>query len=197
MKMQAIAICMALVLVQFATCAFAETALLQPGDNLVVEGVPKPALALVDEVNKYTEFRNAVLGSWHPREKRMLITTRFADTRQIHMVNAPAGARTQLTFFKDNVSGPRFQPTAGDYFIFSKDNGGNEFYQLYRYDFSDQSITLITDGKSRNTGPVFSHAGDRVAYGSTRRNSNDVDIYVVDPKDPKSNHMLVQLEGGP
>jgi len=169
---------------------------LQPGDNLVIENVPRPPLPLVDEVNRYTEFRTAAFSSWHPREKQILISTRFADTKQVHLVKSPAGARTQLTFFRENAVAPIFQPVTGEYFIFGKDKGGDEFYQLYRYDFSDQSITLLTDGKSRNTGPVFSHGGGHVAYGSTRRNGSDVDIYVVAPKNPKSDRMLAQLQGG-
>jgi len=80
--------------------------------------------------------------------------------------------------------------------VFSKDIGGGEFFQLYRYDFSTGDTTLLTDGKSRNTDPVWSYAGDKLAYGSTRRTGNDVDLYVIDPANPKSDHLLAQLNGG-
>ena len=33
-------------------------------------------------------------------------------------------------------------------------------------------------------------------YGSTRRTGNDVDLWIVDPNEPKSDKLLVQLEGG-
>src|SRR5262249_32670806 len=79
---------------------------------------------------------------------------------------------------------------------FSKDVGGGEFYQIYRYDNASGDITLLTDGKSRNTGPVFNYQGDKIVYGSTRRTGNDVDLYVMNPDDPKSDHMLAQLQGG-
>src|SRR4029077_15895162 len=36
----------------------------------------------------------------------------------------------------------------------------------------------------------------RIAYGSTRRDGNDVDIWIMDPADPKTDHMLAKLEGG-
>src|SRR5262249_19624662 len=96
----------------------------------------------------------------------------------------------------DAVFNAKYQPTAGSYFIFSKDVGGGEFFQFYRYDFSTNDIALITDGKSRNTDFVWSHAGDRIAFGSTRRNGNDVDLYTLDPTDLRSNHMLAQMGGG-
>src|SRR4051812_22517908 len=74
-----------------------------PGDNLVVEGVPKIPTSLADDLDRYTEMRGATLADWHPTRREMLISTRFADASQIHSVKFPGGARTQLTFYKDSV----------------------------------------------------------------------------------------------
>jgi Tol biopolymer transport system component len=126
----------------------------------------------------------------------MLISTRFADTSQIHLVKMPGGARTQLTFYTDRVDGARYSPMKDDVFVFSKDVGGGEFFQLYRYEASTGDVTLLTDGKSRNVDPVWAHAGERLVYGSTRRNGNDVDLWGIDPANPKSDHMLAPLQGG-
>jgi dipeptidyl aminopeptidase/acylaminoacyl peptidase len=167
-----------------------------PGDNLVVEGVPPIPATLPEEVRRYTEFRSASLASWHPVRREMLISTRFGDTPQVHLVKMPGGARTQLTFFPERVAGAAFRPKTGDAFVFSKDVGGNEFFQLYRYDLATGDVTLLTDGKSRNTDPLWSHDGTRLVYGSTRRNHKDVDLYTVNPSDPKSDRQLMQLEGG-
>ena len=168
-----------------------------PTDNLVVEGVPKIPAALAEEAGRYAEFRAAGFASWHPTRPEMLVITRFADTYQVHRVRAPGADRTQLTFFKDNVfSGIAYDPRGGDSFLFAKDRAGDEFYQLYRYDFADGRIALVTDGKSRNTGSLWSYAGNRLVYGSTRRNGKDVDLYVVDPRDPSSDRRLADLSGG-
>jgi dipeptidyl aminopeptidase/acylaminoacyl peptidase len=167
-----------------------------PGDNLVVEGIPRIPTRLVDEVNRYTEFRLAGIAGWHPIKREMLIVTRFADTYQVHLVKFPGGARTQLTFFKDSVHGATFQPTKGDYFVYGKDSGGNENYQKYRYDFATGASTLLTDGQSRNTGGLWSNAGDLFVYSSNRRNGKDVDLWVMNPADPKSDRLLAQLKGG-
>jgi dipeptidyl aminopeptidase/acylaminoacyl peptidase len=126
----------------------------------------------------------------------MLITTRFADTPQVHLIKMPGGERRQLTFFPDRVGAASFQPTRGDFFVFLKDVGGGEFFQIYRYDLATGSVTLVTDGKSRNLLGAWSHKGDRLAYTSTRRNGRDTDIYVVDPADAKSDRRLAEVEGG-
>ncbi|MBA2341803.1 MAG: S9 family peptidase [Pyrinomonadaceae bacterium] len=186
----------ALALLLCAANLFAQGGVLTPGDNLVVEGVPPIPTQLVERINRYSEFRSAGLASWHPSRREMIISTRFADTAQAHLVKFPGGARTQLTFFPDTVGGASFQKRAGNYFIFSKAIGGNEFFQLYRYDFSNGEVTLLTDGKSRNTGGAWSNSGDLIAYGSTRRTGKDVDIYVMNPADPKTDRRLLTLEGG-
>ncbi|MBZ5630195.1 MAG: S9 family peptidase, partial [Acidobacteriia bacterium] len=192
-----------LVFVLFSALAFAQSTpapsagVFKPGDNLVVEGIPPIPTSIAEQAGRYTEVRSAGFASWNPSSKpEMLILTRFADTTQVHLVKMPGGARTQLTFFPDRVFGARFEPTKGDYFVFLKDIGGGEWFQLYRYDLDSGDITLLTDGKSRNLGALFSHAGDRLVYTSTRRNNQDTDVWIVNPLDPKSDRMLLQLQGG-
>ena len=167
-----------------------------PNENLVVEGIPKIPATIAESAGRYGEFRSADFTSWHPTKREMLIETRFADTAQVHQVKFPGGARTQLTFFPDRIAGAEYQPGNGDSFLFVKDVGGGEFFQLYRFDSATGDITLLTDGKSRNTGPRWSYQGDRLAYGSTKRTGNDVDIWVVNAADPASAHMVSQMEGG-
>jgi protease II len=167
-----------------------------PGDNLVIDGVPPIPADLVEQIGRYTESRAATFQDWHPAKSEMLILTRFGDTAQVHRVAMPGGARTQLTFFPDRVNGAALEPTKGDCFIFSKSIGGNEFNQNFRYDFATGEITLLTDGKSRNSEPTWSNKGDRVAYTSTRRNGADTDIYVESPLDLKTDRMLAEVKGG-
>ncbi|HEX4640682.1 MAG TPA: prolyl oligopeptidase family serine peptidase [Chthoniobacterales bacterium] len=169
---------------------------LTPGDNLVVDGVPPIPGDLPERVGRYTESRAASFQDWHPTRAEMLITTRFGDTNQIHQITQPGGARTQLTFFPDRVENGSFEPNKGDYFIFHKGAGGAEFFQNYRYDFATGDVTLLTDGKSRNSSPTWSNKGDRIAYTSTRRNGADTDIYVQAPTDPKTDRMVAEVKGG-
>lgn len=191
---------LALALALFPVAAFAADSPakppLAPADNLVVDGVPSIPGDLPEQVGRYTESRAASMQDWHPTRAEMLITTRFGDTNQVHQITQPGGARTQLTFFPDRVESASFEPNKGEYLIFHKGAGGAEFFQNYRYDFATGDITLLTDGKSRNSGPTWSDKGDRIAYTSTRRNGADTDIYMQSPTDPKSDRLLAELKGG-
>ena len=176
--------------------SFAQSEEIPPNENLVAEGVPKIPASLAEAAGRYGEFRSAALTSWNPTKREMLIQTRFGDTSQVHEVKFPGGARTQLTFFPDRIGGAQYRPGSGDSFVFSKDIGGGEFFQLYRYDFATGNIILLTDGKSRNTSPRWSYQGDRIAFGSTKRTGQDVDIWVVNASDPASAHQVAEMEGG-
>jgi dipeptidyl aminopeptidase/acylaminoacyl peptidase len=169
---------------------------LTPPDSLALDGVPPIPAKVAEQVGRYTESRAAGFLDWHPERSEMLILTRFGDTNQVHLVTQPGGARTQMTFFDDRINDASFDPKAGAFFLFSKSAGGNEFNQNYRYDFATGDVTILTDGKSRNSSPVWSHEGTRVAYTSTRRNGADTDIYLQSPREPASDRLLAQVEGG-
>jgi dipeptidyl aminopeptidase/acylaminoacyl peptidase len=170
---------------------------IRPGENLVTQGLPPIPASLADEVRRYTESRSASLADWHPTERSILISTRFANTAQIHRVGHPGGARTQLTFFDEPIGDACYEPVNGRYFLFAKDVGGNEFRQIYRCDLADGRVTLLTDGgRSQNGGIEWSTRGDKIAYASTRRNGADRDIYVMDPLDPATDRLVLQVSGG-
>jgi dipeptidyl aminopeptidase/acylaminoacyl peptidase len=180
-----------------AACINAQQPVIQISDNLVVEGIPPLPASMIDEVKAYTESRGAGLVSWHPLKREMLITTRFGNSNQIHNVEFPGGARTQLTFFDEPVRGAIYEPVKGSYFLFLKDIGGNEFTQIYRYNLSDKKITLLTDGKrSQNGEIIWSNKGERIAYASTERNGQDRDIFVMNPADPSSKKKVAENTGG-
>jgi len=149
--------------------------------NLTVENLPPIPPRTREEVGRYLEFRSAGFRAWLPGKREMLITTRFADTAQVHHVKMPGGARRQITFQREPIEGVHVQPKLGKAFVFSQDAGGGENYQLFRHDFADGKSTLLTDGKSRNTGAKWSRDGKQLAYSTTKRNGKDTDIHVLDP----------------
>jgi dipeptidyl aminopeptidase/acylaminoacyl peptidase len=174
----------------------AQEAVVSPPESLIVVGVPKIPLSLAETAGRYGAYRSAGMVDWHPTRRAMLVSTRFAETPQLHLVSAPVAERQQLTFYTDAVRNGRFHPTDGDYIVFSKDLGGGEWYQLYRYSVATGDVALLTDGKSRNIlGPWSTH-GDRIAYMSTRRTGKDTDLWVMNPSDPTSDRLLTQLSGG-
>jgi len=168
---------------------------LKPADNLVIENIPPIPVKIAEETARYGESRSATLLGWHPTRREILIGTRFGDTVQVHSVTMPGGARRQLTFYPDRIVSAAWLPD-GDSFLFQKDTGGGEWYQIYRYDVPTGAITLLTDGKSRNGSYVLAHHSTRMAYSSTQRNNKDTDIWTMDAADPTTAHMLVQVDGG-
>ena len=103
-----------IIFILFLTGALAQDGTIAPGENLIVEGIPKIPAALAGEVARYTKGRAAELLSWHPVKREILIATFFGETPQIHQVNFPGAARTQFTFFDDRpTSGVSYQPTKG------------------------------------------------------------------------------------
>lgn len=168
----------------------------QVPENLVVDGIPAIPPELKASAGRYLESRSASFNDWHSQRREMLISTRFADAAQLHLVKSPGGARRQLTFFPEPVGGGSYDPQAGQFIVFSQDTGGGEFFQLYRLDCADGRATLLTDGQSRNTGVRWSQSGKLLAYSSTRRNGRDTDIYVMNPRESGSDRLVAQVQGG-
>lgn len=184
-------------LILFITQLAAQQAQIPVADNLVTEGIPALSSALINDVKNYTESRGANLVTWHPAKKEMLISTRFANSNQLHYVKMPGGDRKQITFFDEPIGFATFEPVKGDYFLFYKDVGGNEFAQIYRYDLSNKKTTLLTDGKrSQNGGVQWSAKKDKIAYASTKRNGQDRDIYTLNPLDPATDKKVAENTGG-
>jgi len=181
----------------FFTSHAQEVKTIVPGSNLIIDGIPNIPQTVATNVKKYSESRSASFSGWHPVKNEMIISTRFSNTSQLHYVKMPMGDRKQITFFEEPVSSAFFEPITGKYFIYSKDIGGNEFAQLFRYDIVDGASTLISDGgRSQNGGVNWNNKKDLIAYTSTKRNGGDRDIYQMNPLDPKSDKLLFELKGG-
>src|SRR5260221_10522260 len=179
-----------------ASSITAQEAGITPPESIVTDSVPAIPASLAETAGRYGAYRSASFLDWSPTGREMLIATRFADTPQLHLVKMPGGTRQQLTFYPDAVSNARFHPNGSDYIVFSKDIAGGEWYQLYRHDLKTGDVTLLTDGKARNLMGPWSSKGDTLAYMSTRRTGKDTDLWVMNPADPKTDHLLTKLEGG-
>ena len=150
--------------------------------NRISENIPAIPAELIERLNRYQNTRGAGVAGW-TREGCLLISTRFAETSQVHRVCDPLGMREQLTFYPEPVGAVAPAPFAStlDGFVFSKDRGGDEFSQLYWFDAGTREVTLLTDGKrTQNTGPQFSRDGRQMAFRSTARNGTDTDVWVRD-----------------
>jgi dipeptidyl aminopeptidase/acylaminoacyl peptidase len=159
---------------------------------LIADGIPAVPDEIVTQTRPYMEFRTAGFRGWNAADKSMLVGTRFGNTAQLHRVAMPMGARTQISFEAEPVGGS-WSPK-GDILVVSKDTGGSEFFQLYT--LKDGKLSLLTDGKSRNEFSGFSKDGSLIAFSSTKRNGTASDLYVMDPRNPASARMVLQVETG-
>ena len=171
--------------------------LVLPNENLITENIAPISKELAQKIKKYSESRGASLVAIHPTKNEIIIGTRFGSTNQLHKVIQSLGARKQITFFEEPVNNASYEPTKGDYLIYSKDIGGNEFGQLYKLDLKTLQSTLLTDGgRSQNGGINWKKDGSGFYFSSTKRNGGDRDIYFMNPNDPKSAKLVLEVKGG-
>lgn len=181
----------------YASYAQEKKNMVVPNENLIAENIAEIPKELSVQVKKYSEARGASLAEIHPTKNEIIINTRFGSTSQLHRITQPMGARTQITFFDEPVSGASYEPLKGEYLVYSKDIGGNEFGQLYKLDLKTLQSTLLTGGgRSQNGGVTWEKSGKGFYYSSTKRNGGDRDIYYMNPNDAKSDKLILQVKGG-
>ena len=164
-------------------------------ESIIARNVPQIPKESIEDLLPYENLRTANLSDWHPTERRMLVRTRFAESPQIHEVAMPMGARTQLTYYKDQVMGAHYRPGRSGQLVYSLNEGGAENYQLFLMDPTTGTSRRFTDGKSRHVSPVWSNDGKLLAYASNARNGRDFDLYVADPSIPGSERRVAELKG--
>jgi dipeptidyl aminopeptidase/acylaminoacyl peptidase len=163
--------------------------------NLTYENIPLAPAELAEKLDGYLNARQATPLGWSPKGQ-LLIATRFADVDQLHLVEAPGGARRQLTFQHEPITEAAFSPdSARSAYVFLKDSGGNENAQLYYQRLGEGTATMLTDGKSVNGAPLWSNSGRDVAFFSTARDGHSYDISIVDPESGTLPRLAVAGDG--
>ena len=167
--------------------------------NLVLEDVPPidPALAL--RLERYLGARQATLRDWTP-QGALIITTRFGEVDQLHLVEQPFGLRRQLTFSSEPVGLASHSPTgARAGFVFLQDIGGNENTQIWFQPLNAGAIAgeprRLTDGRSLNGSVRWSNDGTRIAYYSNVRAATSYDVYVQDPLSDAPPQLVLESGG--
>ena len=157
-----------------------------------LENVPEIPAAVKDSVQRYQNYREAIFRDWLP-DGSILITTRFGATNQIHRVAAPGADRTQVTFFDEPVADAETIPGTTR-FLFQRDTGGDEWFQLYTMGLAGQPVQL-TEAGTRNQAYAFSKDGRLLAWARAIKGSSDYAILTADPADPASRRVAYQGSG--
>ncbi len=157
-----------------------------------LENVPEIPAEVKDSVQRYQNYREAIFRDWLP-DGSMLITTRFGATSQIHRVAAPGADRTQITFFDEPIADAETIPGTSR-FLFQRDTGGDEWFQLYSMGLAGQPVQLTEPG-TRNQAYAFSKDGRLLAWARAIKGSGDYAILTADPANPASRRVAYQGTG--
>jgi dipeptidyl aminopeptidase/acylaminoacyl peptidase len=76
------------------------------------------------------------------------------------------------------------------------DQGGGEQDQIYLFDPETATTKRISGGESRNRMVTWTRDGRNLAFQSTRRNGRSNDIWIMDPRKPGSEVMLLEAPDG-
>ncbi len=184
----------AFVTISLLLCLSGQSIVGQGSNDSSEDTLPKVPASLIRDVGPYTRMSAFGLAGWHPSKRELWAKAITPSYSSISGVTEPGSSPQPHTLIPSNVYDVYYSPQETS-LVYVKDTDGNEIFQLYAFDPNRNKSALISDGKSRNTEPVWSNKGDRVVYSSNRRNRTDIDLYVVSPNDPTTTRLLAEADG--
>src|SRR5262245_58861558 len=130
-----------------STSAAASAAQALPLPKAPQAGPAVPAPAGPYDIERYLNIRVAVSPQLSPDAKTVAFVTNVTGSNQIWTVPAQGGWPEQITFFSDRVASVSMSPR-GDFIAFSKDNGGDENFQIYTVTPDGTAQTALTSSSS-------------------------------------------------
>ena len=162
--------------------------------NLVMENIPAIPPQVRERLRQFQNVRSASFSDFAP-DGGIYILTRFGETNQIHHVAQPMGKRRQITFYDQRTGGVSVRPDESGQFLFTRDVGGDEFFQGFLFDPATARSIQFTESGTRNQGLIWSRDGSRVAWASAGWEQPDYTLWVADPARPESRQALLQATG--
>ena len=175
--------------------AFGQEIRTKNNGNLILEDIPSIPQSIKDDLVKFQNVRSASFRGFHNENEGLYISTRFGNVSQLHFVQEPGSARNQITYFQEPIGSVSVHPT-NQSIIFTMDKGGTENAQIYLLDPSNASAKLLSDGESRNGGPLWSSDGSQIAFQSTKRNGRSNDIWIMNVNNPEENQVVLESPDG-
>lgn len=189
-------------LIAAGAAATAQEAVFAPPAAMVLENVPPVRASLAAELAKYNEFKPTGLASWHPVKLEMLVTRRHKNTPQLYRLAKPGAPLELLTDYPEPVRGAAYEPRHGKYYVFAKDEGGNEVFRGFRRDFSGAEAVPVTPEGQRIQSTAFSDKTGQFVFATVpvnRQGSADkisTTLSIMDPAKPETTRKLADLPGG-
>jgi len=173
----------------------AQSQFISPSRNIEAMGVPPIPASLAGEVQPYMGVYGLPLAGWNPTAREIWLKG-ISSATWISSVSSPgATAETSPIYIQSpGIYDVYFQPQT-KYLAYTRDANGDESFQLYLYEIATAKTTLLSNGKARDTEPVWSNAGDKIVYSSSPTGASGVSLRSLNPFDPKTDHLLAQSSG--
>ncbi len=163
--------------------------------NLILEDVPAIPGSIKEDLSKYQNVRSAAFRGFNNQDEGLFISTRFGNVSQLHLVKSAGAARNQITYFQEPIGSVTMHPTKSS-IAFTMDKGGTENAQIYLLNPESSSTQMLTDGISRNGGPLWSNAGNHIAFQSTKRNGSSNDVWMMPVDNPQKSELILESPDG-
>lgn len=160
---------------------------------ITTQNIPPVPAAIFASLQRHRSTRSATFRGWAPDGRGILVRTEFGENGQLHRVYEPGGRREQVTFFSEPVDGTFLKETQNGTLIARSSIGGSEKYQVFTIDGTTNQVQLLTDSRSRNVFQTMKSDGSQVVVGSNRLNGRDMDLYIVEPKNPRKVVMIKKV----
>lgn len=134
---------------------------------------------------RYTieQFMNTLTvsgGSFSHDESKLLITTDRTGIRNAWSIPVAGGDMSQLTFSEDNSVFALSYFPEDDRFLCLADREGNELYHIFLYDIDGTVTDLTPYSGARAVFYGWTHDMTAFLFGSNRRDSKFMDVYMMD-----------------
>ena len=163
--------------------------------NLILEDVPAIPGSIKEDLSKYQNVRSAAFRGFNNQDEGLFISTRFGNVSQLHLVKSAGAARNQITYFQEPIGSVTMHPTKSS-IAFTMDKGGTENAQIYLLNPESSSTQMLTNGISRNGGPLWSNEGNHIAFQSTKRNGSSNDVWMMPVDNPQKSELILESPDG-
>ena len=131
--------------------------------------------SLLNALPAYLQVRSTGFAGW--AEKGMYVSAQPQRFPQVYRVGAPEGARKPMTAFFRRMAGFYLNPVPGlRNFLFTRDAGGDEQFQLGLYDMATGKERAIGAPPGRVEGLIWDDAGKSFAYSHTPAGTDRWDL---------------------
>ena len=174
---------------------FAQESRTENNGNLILEDIPAIPGSIKEDLSKFQNVRSAAFRGFNNQDEGLFISTRFGNVSQLHLVKSAGAARNQITYFQEPIGSVTMHPTKSS-IAFTMDKGGTENAQIYLLNPEFSSTQMLTDGTSRNGGPLWSNAGNHIAFQSTKRNGSSNDVWMMPLDNPQKSELILESPDG-